>query len=128
MIAELGKKFEKYDLINNLAEAQAGINFGHIARGDIDFAKNELKKIISAKMSKTIVNFAGKDGVHQVSMSQNLLVRVQVCSESRMALFDSDAIPNVMSHKMVKKLQLRMQPTNSSMKVANCASKNVWAH
>ena len=64
MIAELGKKFEKYDLINNLAEAQAGINFGHIARGDIDFAKNELKKIISAKMSKTIVNFAGKDGVH----------------------------------------------------------------
>ncbi len=123
VIAELGKRVEKYDLINNLAQAQAGITFGHIARGDIDFAKNKLQKILSCMMGRTIVNFAGKDEVHGVLMPRHLLVWVQVYSESMMALFDSGAIPNVMSHKMVKKPHLRMQPTNCSIKVANCASE-----
>ncbi len=41
VIAELGKRVEECDLINNLAQAQADITFAHIARGDIDFAKNE---------------------------------------------------------------------------------------
>ena len=40
-----------------------------------------------------------------------------------MALFDSGAIPNVMSHKMVRKLHLCMKPTNRTIKVANCASE-----
>ncbi len=44
-------------------------------------------------------------------------------SEVAMAFSDSDTIPNVMSHKMVKKLHLRMQPTNIYIKVANCASE-----
>ncbi len=65
----------------------------------------------------------GKDGAHGVPMSRHLLLQVQVYSESSMALFDSGAIPNVMSHKMVRKLHLRMQPTYSSIKAANCASK-----
>ncbi len=69
VIAELVKRVEKYDLINNLAQAQAGITFGHIARGDIDFTMNELQRILSRKMGRAIVNFAGKDGVHGVSMS-----------------------------------------------------------
>ena len=70
-----------------------------------------------------IVNFAGEDEFHGVSMSQHSLVRVEVYSESTMALFDSGAIPNVMSHKMMKKLHLRMQTTNRSIKVANSASE-----
>ena len=115
IITEIGKRVEKYDLLNNLAQAQAGIIFGHIARGDIDFAKNELQKILSGKMSRTIVNFAGKDEVRGVSMSRHLLVRGQIYSKSTMALFDSGAIPNIMSHKMVKKLHLRMQPTKRSI-------------
>ncbi len=44
-------------------------------------------------------------------------------SESTMALFDSGAIKNVMSHKMVKKLQFRMQTTNRSIKFASCVSE-----
>ncbi len=51
VIAELGKRVQKYDLINNLAQAQSGITFGYIARGDIDFAKNELHEILSGKMA-----------------------------------------------------------------------------
>ncbi len=74
-------------------------------------------------MGWAIVNFIGKDEVHGVSMSRHLLVRVEVYSESTMEFFDSGAIPNIMSHKMVKKLHLRMHPTNRSIKVANCASE-----
>ncbi len=44
-------------------------------------------------------------------MSRHRLVRVQVYYEYTMGLFDSGDIPNVMSHKMVKNLHLRMQPT-----------------
>ncbi len=44
-------------------------------------------------------------------------------SKSTMELFDSGAIPNVMSHKMVKKIHLRMESTNRSIKVATCASE-----
>ncbi len=123
VIAVLAKRVEKYDLINNLAQAQTGITLGHIARGDIDFAKKELQKILSSKMGRTIVSFAGKDEVRGVSMSRHLLVRVLVYSESMMALFDSGAIPNVMSHKMANKIYLRRQPTNRCIKVANCASE-----
>ena len=43
--------------------------------------------------------------------------------ESKMDLFDSGAIPNVMKHKIVRKLHLRMKPTNRAIKVANCASE-----
>ena len=42
VIAKLGRRAEKYDVINSLAQAQAGITFGNIARGDIEFAMNEL--------------------------------------------------------------------------------------
>ncbi len=41
-IAESGKRVEKYDLISNLAQAEADITLGYIARGDVDFTKNEL--------------------------------------------------------------------------------------
>ena len=59
----------------------------------------------------------------EYSISRHLLVRAEVCSECTMAFFDSVTIPNVMSHKMVKKLKLRTQPTNRSAEVANCASE-----
>ncbi len=123
VIAELGKRVEKYDLINKLAQAQASITFGHICRGDIDFAKNELQRIKSSKMGRAVVIFAGKDEFHGVSMPRLLLVRVETYSESTMAFFDSGDILNVMYHTMVKKSHLRMQPTKRSIKVANSASE-----
>ncbi len=66
LIVELGKKVEKNELINNLAQAQASITFGHIARGDIDFFKNERQRVLPGKIDGDIVNFAGKDEVHAV--------------------------------------------------------------
>ncbi len=121
VIAELGERVEKYDLIHNLAQVQACITFGHIARGDIDLAKNELQRILLGKLGRAVVNFAGKDEVHGISMSSHLVVPVKVYSESTMALLDSDAMQNDMSYKMVRKLHLRIKPTNRKIKVANCA-------
>ncbi len=56
-------------------------------------------------------------------MFRHLLVRVEVYSESTMALFDSGDIPNVMSHRMVQKLHFLMQLINRPIKVASCASE-----
>ncbi len=115
LIAELGKRVEKYGLISSLAQAQAGFTFGYIACGDVDFPENELHRIVSGKMDRAQLYSAGKNGVHGVSISRHLLVRVQVYSKYTTALFESGTIPNVMSHKMVKKLHLRVQSTNRSI-------------
>ncbi len=123
VIAEMGKRVEKYDLISSLAQVQAGVIYVHIARGDIDFAKTELQRILDRKTGRSVVNLAGKDEVHEVSLSRHLLVRVEVYSEPTLDLFESGAIPNVISPKMVKKLHLRMKPTNRAIKVANCVSE-----
>ncbi len=74
-------------------------------------------------MGRAFVSFAGNNKVHGVSISRHLLVRVEVCSESTMAFFESGAVLNVTSREMVKKSHLCTQPTNRSIKVANCASE-----
>ncbi len=50
VIAELGKRVEKYDLINNLAQAQAGIIFGHIARGILISQRMNCRKSYPARL------------------------------------------------------------------------------
>ena len=125
LIQELSKLVEKYDLINDLAQAPAGITFGQIARGDIDYAKAYLQRILSGRLNRATVTFADEDQVHGISMSTHLLVRVRVYSESTLALFDSGATPNVMSRKMVGKLHIRMMPTTRRIKVAFVHSRSV---
>ena len=75
-----------------------------------------------------MVTFADKDQVHGLSMLRHLLVRVQVYSTWTLVLFGSGAIPNVMSRKMVEKLNIRMMPTTPRIKVANCAFETCVGH
>ena len=119
MIEALGHRVEKHDLLNKLAQASAGITFGQIARGDIDFAKKDLQKMLAGRRIRSSVKFADKGEVYGLSMSRHLLVRVEVYSEDTLALFDSGAIPNVMSKNMVEKLDVRMTPTRRGIKAAN---------
>ncbi len=91
-------------MINNLARAQSGINLGQIARGEIDFAKNQPQRILSGNMGRAVVIFAGNNEFHGLSKFRNLLERVEIYSESMMVLFNSGPVPNVMSLKMVNKL------------------------
>ena len=128
LIQALRKRVEKYDLINNLAQAPTGITFGQITRGDVDFAKADLQKILSGRLNRATVTSADKDQVHGLSMSRHLLVRVRVYSESELALFGSGPIPNVMYRKMADKLHIRMMPTTGPIKVANCAFETCIGH
>ncbi len=57
-IAEIVKIVGKYDVIKHLNRAEARSNFSYIARGDIDFARNEFQRILSGNMSRALVNFA----------------------------------------------------------------------
>ena len=57
----LGKRVEKYDLMNNLAQASAGITFGHIARGDVDNIRKDLQNVLTGTMKRTSLNVVGED-------------------------------------------------------------------
>ena len=115
------KCVKKHHLINNLAQVLPGITFGEVARSDIDFAKADLQKIFSGGLNRATVTVADKDQVDILSMSKHLLVRVRVYSESTLAPFDSRAIPNMMSRKMVNKWNIRMMLTTRRIKVTNSA-------
>ncbi len=88
IIAELEKRVEKYEPINNLAQAQAGVTFDYVMREDINFDKNEQQRILYGKKGRAVVNFAVKDEVYAVSMPRHLLMRVDVFSESTKSLID----------------------------------------
>ncbi len=76
-------------------------------------------------MGRFAVNSSGSDEAHEVSLSEDLPVYAAVYSEPTMESFDSGAVSNVMSPKMVNKLLLRMKPKNGTIKIANCDLENV---
>ena len=41
----LGKRVERYDLLDRLAQAPVGVAFGKIGRGDIENARQDLQNI-----------------------------------------------------------------------------------
>ena len=61
-------------------------------------------------------------------MYSHLLLRLRVYSELTLALFDSGAVTNVISRKVVDKLHIRMVPTTRRIKVANCAFQKCLSH
>ena len=71
---QASKRVEKYDLINNLAQAPAAVTFGQIARGDTDFAKAFLQKAMSGRLNRSTVTFADEDQERGLSMSGYLHV------------------------------------------------------
>ena len=89
--------FDRFTMDNGPKEAPTGITFRQIHRGDTGFAKVDLQKILSGRINRATVTFADKDQVHGLPMSRDLMIRVWVHSESTLALFDSEAIPNVIS-------------------------------
>ena len=114
-----GQPLKEYDLISSLAQASAGKKFGHIARVDIDFAKEVLQKMLSGRKIRSSEKFANRDEVHGLSMSKHLLLRVKVYSEDILSLFNSGAMPKLMSKGMVNRLNIRIAPTRRRFKVAN---------
>ena len=125
ILQALGKRVEQYDLLNNLAQAEAGITFGQIARGDVDNVRKDLQKILSGRFKNPSLNVAGEDEEEHVPPSRHQLVMLTVYSEPVYGLLDSGAIPDIMSSRLAEKLKLEVEPTNRRIIVANGASEGV---
>ena len=121
---ELGKRVEQYDLLTSLAQAQSGITFGQIARGDVDNVRKDLSKAFSSKISKKGVNVAIRDRQDPGVPSRHMFVNLTVYSEQVYALLDTGAIPNVMSVKLADKLRLTPIPTTRRIIVADGTSNS----
>ena len=51
-IQALDVRAERYDFLNSLVRAPAGITFGQIANGDVDKVRKELQKIMAKKVTR----------------------------------------------------------------------------
>ena len=79
-------------------------------------------------MNQVAVAFVCRNQLEGLSVLTNLLVRVREHAESKLALFDSGAIANVMSRKIVDKLHIRMMPKTRRIKFAYCAFEKYMGH
>ncbi len=60
------ERAERYDFLNSLVRASAGIKFGQIANGDVDKVRKELRKIMVKKVTRSTVNVTSEDGQRRV--------------------------------------------------------------
>ena len=110
----LSKRIERFDIMKSIAQAPVGLTIGQIVRGDAEGLRSEVRKILSGKVRDTAL------AIHSENVPQRpQAVRVQAYSEDTLALLDSGAISNVMSISMVEILNLKLKPTQRSIKVAN---------
>ncbi len=65
-----------------------------------------------------MVNYAGKYGVDELSMSKQLLAQVRVHSEDILELLAPAAIPNFMPINIIRNPYIRTTPARRRIKVA----------
>ncbi len=104
---------ERYDFINSLPRAPARISFGHIANGDVDKARKELRKIIAKKVTRSAVNVASEDGQRKVPPNRHQVVTLSGYYEPLYGRLHSGAISNVMPGTLADKFRMNLYPTKS---------------
>lgn len=113
-IKEAVNYVQKYDLLAELAMAPSGLTFGQLLRGDADDARKELKRLVKNNARKKII--AGP----VVTPARRLkVVAITVQGFRTQALFDSGAVPNLISRNLADKLDLKIRPTAKRITVAN---------
>ncbi len=115
----LGERGERYDFLNSLARAPAGITFGEITYGDVDKLRKELQKIVAKKVTRSAVNVTSEDRQRKVPPNRHQVVWITVYSEPVYGILDTSAIPNVISDTLVEKLRLNLTPTKRRIVVAD---------
>ena len=110
----LGVRVEKFDLLKSLAQALAGLTFGHLARGDADGLKADLRKILAGRVRNTALPMSADSAPHRHQM-----VLVQEYSQPTYALLDSGALPNIMSKVMAETLNITLKPNKQSIRAAS---------
>ena len=117
-IQALGERAGRYEFLNSLARAPAGIKFGQIANGDIDKVRKELRKIIAKKVTTSAVDVTSEDGQRKVPTNRHQVVKLSVYSDSVYRLLGSRDIPNVMSDTLAENLRLKLSSTKKRIVVA----------
>ena len=104
-----------YDVISELAKASSGLTFGQLARGDAEDAKNKLRRILSpgAKGKRSVAA-----PVNEVSRRLKI-IRIAVGGAEADSLFDSGAIPKLVSSRLCRKLSLNVIETDRRITVAS---------
>ncbi len=110
---------ERYDFLNSLARAPARISFCHIANGDVDKVRKELRKIIAKKVTRSAVNVASEDGQRKVPPNRHQVVTLLGYSEPVYGRLDSGAISNVMPGTLAERFRMNLYSTKSRIVVAD---------
>lgn len=111
---ELLEYVKKCNLAAELATAPIGLTFGQLLRGDAEDARKDLKKIIRPISSKRPAINAATSSPRRLK-----LVPVKVFGHKTQALFDSGAIPNLISSRLAERLGLEVVPTTKKITVAD---------
>ena len=113
--AALQEHVGKYNVIADLANASSRLKFGQVVCGDAEAAKKEIGRLFSRQRNRTRA-YAG----HVDTRPKRLkLVTVRVYSTTAQALFDSGAVPNLISPLLVSNLCLTPQPSKKRIPVAD---------
>lgn len=120
-LEELSARTEKFDLLSGLAQAATGIAFGQLARVDAEDARKEMRKLFVAPTRRVQRKIAFISSNTPVSRPSSRLSMIDIMTHAYpvRALHDSGSTPNIMSLKLVEKLQLKTSPTARRITVAN---------
>ena len=111
---DLSRRVERYDLLDEIAQAPTGITFGQLVRGDAQEAQKELKKLLVSRSSKKVAT------INSYAIPRRLrLVEALLESRSSLVLFDSGSVPNILSHRVCEELGMTPKKTDKRTTVAN---------
>lgn len=118
----LKEHVKKCDVIAELANAQSGLAFGKVVRGDADLVKKEVNRLF-ARRAEQKKALAGHAHIRERHLS---LINIHVYSTESQALFDTGAVPNIMSPQLINWLLLMPGGTSKHKTVDNWKIQSVW--
>ena len=105
------RRAEKYNLMNNLAQDLGGIALERIAPEYVDNIRNDLQKVLNSIIKNSFFNVAGEAEEDFISSRRHQLVMLTVHSEPVHVLLDSGFIPDILSERLAKNLNLEIEST-----------------
>lgn len=89
----------KYNLLEELARAASGMNFGQLARGDADEAKKKLRRLF--RMSRIHTLGAQENPNSDIGDLRRLkVIPVRVYGTFSQVLLDTGAVPSILSSRL----------------------------
>ena len=117
LVKELSARSSPYDPLRAIAQAPSGLTVGQLLRGDAVTSAKTLRKYFGRSMSAKVAA-VGEPGEQEVPRRHQTLL-IGIYGHPVRALFDTGAVPNVMSERLAKALGLKIGPTDGDIRVAS---------